>query len=117
MSHEVCFMPSGKRIAVRPGTTILEAARKAAVHISSRCDAKASCLMCKVTIAPEWAKAAGVPTEAEKRKLDSLLQEGQRLSCQARAWGPLVVTVPEDPLKAAVRRQLEKQQEDDDSLW
>jgi uncharacterized 2Fe-2S/4Fe-4S cluster protein (DUF4445 family) len=114
MNHEIMFLPAGKKTAVRTGTTVLEAAHKAGIYIPTRCAGKASCLMCKVTVNPADAGMA-LPTDAEERKLGPMLEKGIRLSCQARVTGKTKVTVPEDPLKAAVRRQLEQQAEDD--LW
>ncbi|WP_274651657.1 2Fe-2S iron-sulfur cluster-binding protein [Paenibacillus humicola] len=114
MNPHITFLPSGKRIAVRPGTTVLDAARRAGVPIRTRCDGKASCLMCKVT-APSRGGLSPL-SEQERRKLAGLDKQGTRLACQARIAGNAVVEVPEDPLKAAVRRQLERQAEDDD-LW
>ena len=45
-----------------------------------------------------------------------MIEDGTRLSCQAKVCGQLSVEVPEDPLKAAIRKQLERQQQDDDWL-
>ncbi|MBB3109273.1 uncharacterized 2Fe-2S/4Fe-4S cluster protein (DUF4445 family) [Paenibacillus phyllosphaerae] len=113
MSHEITFLPDGKRIAVRPGMTVLEASRKAGVAIRTRCDGKAGCLMCKVK-----SDGAGLspPNDQEKRKLAGLTADGTRLACQARITGTACVEVPEDPLRAFVRKQLERQAEDD-KLW
>jgi ferredoxin len=69
--------------------------------------------MCKVHIADDQAGRLRPPTPAETRKLGHLLSEGMRLSCQARTSGDVTVTVPEDPLKAAIRKKLAEQQEDD----
>ncbi len=69
--------------------------------------------MCKVNVSDEQAACLSSPTPAEIRKLGSLLSEGVRLSCQARTKGDVTVIVPEDPLKAAIRKKLAEQQEDD----
>ncbi|MCV9948002.1 2Fe-2S iron-sulfur cluster-binding protein [Paenibacillus sp. BT-177] len=116
MNVQITFQPSGRCVQVSRGTSLLQAARKAGVYIPTRCDGKAACLMCKVEIAPERAELAGRPNDAEQRKLGPLLNEGIRLSCQARAQGDMEVTIPEDRLKAAIRRQLERQGLDDE-LW
>lgn len=50
----------------------------------------------------------------ERLKLGSLAEEGIRLACQAKATGNVTVHIPEDPLKAAIRAQLAKQQEEED---
>jgi ferredoxin len=114
----VTFQPEGRKTVVQQGGTLLEAARKAGVILPTRCDGKAGCLMCKVTVPQEEAAALRPPGEAERRKLGSLLDSGVRLACQAAVWNDLNVVVPEDPLKAAVRRRLEAARRgEEDGLW
>lgn len=105
MDFEVTFLPEGKKIKVRRNTHVLEAARRAGVTISTRCGGRMGCLMCKVHIQDQ--NNCLPPKDAERRKLGTLVEEGTRLSCQTVITGDLIVTVPEDRLKAAVRRQLE----------
>ncbi|AIQ48186.1 ferredoxin [Paenibacillus sp. FSL R7-0273] len=114
----VTFQPGGRQAAVKQGTTILEAARKAGVVLPTRCGGKAACMMCKVTVGAEEAGAVRPPEDIERRKLGSLLEQGIRLACQTAVWADLSVTVPEDPLKAAVRRRLEAARRGGmDELW
>lgn len=109
---EVHFWPDDKKISVRPGTTLLDAGRKAKVHIRTRCGAKAACLMCKVKVSDSDGLA---PMNVNERlKLGSQADEGYRLACQARVIGTVHVTIPEDPLKAAIRAQLARQAEEND---
>ncbi|MNJ48250.1 hypothetical protein D3C77_434400 [compost metagenome] len=70
--------------------------------------------MCKVKVDEEHGKALTPPTASELRKLGPLLEQGVRLACQAKICGDTAVNVPEDPLKAAIRKQLEQRNED---LW
>ncbi|MEK5476717.1 2Fe-2S iron-sulfur cluster-binding protein [Paenibacillus sp. FSL R5-0407] len=112
---QITFLPQKKTLKVRPGSTVLRASREARVHIATRCGGNAGCLMCKVKVAPDQADALTPPTEAERRKLGPLLNQGIRLACQANIIGSAVVELPEDPLKAAIRKQLERQNDDD--LW
>lgn len=114
---KVTFLPDGRSVDVRPGITLLEASRRARVSIRTRCNGLASCLMCKVEVPPDQASALQEPSVAEQRKIGSLLPEGIRLSCQARVRADVTVTVPEDPLKAAIRKQLELQRKERDELW
>lgn len=107
MTAEITFLPDGKRVQVRPGTTLLDAAGRARVTIRVRCGGKAACLMCKV-IVPEQQGLAAMNLN-EQRKLGNLAEQGYRLACQAKVTGDTIVTLPEDPLKAAIRRQLELQ--------
>lgn len=111
----ITFLPDGQTASVRPGTTVLEASRRAKAPVRTRCGGVAGCLMCRVGVDPDQAGALQPPTEAEQRKLGPLLDEGVRLSCQARIRGDVAVRIPEDPLKAAIRRRLAEQAEDE--LW
>ncbi|RKP57068.1 ferredoxin [Cohnella endophytica] len=112
--HKVTFLPDGRSVSVRTGTTLLDASRRAGVSIRTRCGGVAGCLMCKVCVSDDQAASLHPPTTAESYKLGaSLLDEGTRLSCQSRIKGDVTVTVPEDPLKAAIRKKLAEQQEDD----
>ncbi|MBP1155252.1 MULTISPECIES: 2Fe-2S iron-sulfur cluster-binding protein [unclassified Paenibacillus] len=115
MTAEITFMPDDKSIQARPGTTVLDAARKARVHIRTRCSGKAACLMCKVRVTQGGDAGLTAMNVNERLKLGSLYDEGYRLACQAKlsGQGPVTVSVPEDPLKSAIRRQLEKQQEEE----
>ncbi len=109
----ITFLPDGKTIAARPGTTLLGAAREAGVAVRTRCGGVAGCLMCKVKV--QDPSAVSPRTDAERRKLGEDADE--RLACQTKALRDATVIVPEDPLKAAVRRQLERQKEEEDGLW
>ncbi|PZE21956.1 2Fe-2S iron-sulfur cluster-binding protein [Paenibacillus xerothermodurans] len=114
MKAQVTFLPHGKQIEVRPGTTILAASRKARVQIRTRCGGKAGCLMCKVIVDDSACTGLAPMNQNERLKLGELAEQGYRLACQAQITGDVHATVPEDPLKAAVRRQLERQREEDD---
>ncbi|MNI88362.1 Na(+)-translocating NADH-quinone reductase subunit F [compost metagenome] len=112
---QIRFEPLGKTVKVRRGTSVLRAAREGRVLLKTRCGGNAGCLMCKVEVDPEHASALTPPTDAERRKLGSLLEQGIRLACQAYICGQAEVKLPEDPLKAAIRKQLEQNNSDD--LW
>jgi uncharacterized 2Fe-2S/4Fe-4S cluster protein (DUF4445 family) len=115
MNGEVTFWPSGRTVKVKPGTTLLDAARRANVSIRTRCGGKAACFMCKVTVRPD---SELLPiADNERRKLSGLDGCHIRLACQARVAGKVDVEVPLDPLRAAVERQLARQAEQDDDLW
>ncbi|WP_144933326.1 2Fe-2S iron-sulfur cluster-binding protein [Paenibacillus sp. 32O-W] len=109
--NEVRFWPDERQINVRPGTTLLEAGRRAKAHIRTRCGGRAACLMCKVKV-PDQSGLTPANLN-EKQKLGSLIGDGFRLACQARVAGNVEVHIPEDPLKAAVRKLLAERQEED----
>jgi 2Fe-2S ferredoxin len=108
----VHFYPDQRKIQVRFGTTLLDASTKARVLVRTRCGGKAACLMCKVIIEDQTGLS---PMKLnEELKLGELSERGYRLACQACVTGEVHVTIPEDPLKAAIRALLAKQQEDDE---
>jgi len=114
MGIHVTFLPGGKTTEVRAGTTVLDASRKARVQIRTRCGGKAACLMCKVIVMDEHAPCLAPVNQNERLKLGVLLERGYRLACQAKVTGSVTVTIPEDPLKAAIRKQLEMRQEEEE---
>ncbi|MED4957921.1 MULTISPECIES: 2Fe-2S iron-sulfur cluster-binding protein [Paenibacillus] len=116
MEVQVMFWPQGKKVKVRQGTNVLRAAREARLHIATRCGGQAACLLCKVRVEKGGESALSPLSAAEARKLGALAEEGIRLACQAKVIGNAEIHLPEDPLKAAVRKKLLEQQEDD-RLW
>ncbi|MWC28455.1 2Fe-2S iron-sulfur cluster-binding protein [Paenibacillus sp. MMS18-CY102] len=112
---EVLLQPSGKKLKARRGTTLLDAVRRSGLHLPTRCGGKAACMMCKV----RDVSGAGLSmiSDQERRKLGGMDEQGYRLACQSKIIGPVVIELPEDPLRAAVRRQLERQREEEDRLW
>jgi ferredoxin, 2Fe-2S len=113
MNVQVTFLPDNKTVSVRQGTTLLAASRQAKVAIRTRCGGYAGCLMCKVVVVDGSGLSAA--EGKERIKLGGSIEEGYRLACQTKAIGSATVSIPEDPLKAAIRAQLAKQQEED--LW
>ena len=100
----IVFMPSGKRGRFPRGTAVLEAARGLGVDVDSVCGGRALCGRCQVEVAVgDFAKhginstednvtAAG---EAEHRFAERRgLEQGRRLSCQARIETDVVIDVP-----------------------
>lgn len=110
----VTFEPDGRKAKVRPGTTLLAASRQAGVSIRTRCNGVAGCLMCKVKVLEP--QGVSPVSDAERRKLGAEVEAGSRLACQTKVIQDVTIEVPEDPLKAAVRRQLERQKEEE-GLW
>ncbi|MGZ9586896.1 2Fe-2S iron-sulfur cluster-binding protein [Paenibacillus marinisediminis] len=112
----VRFLPGEQVVEAKAGRSLLDLAQQSRIPIRTRCLGKAGCLMCKVDVQGEGIMP---PSDAERRKLGITKSNGLRLACQAKinTSGPcdLIVTIPEDPLKAAVRKQLEQQE--DDRLW
>lgn len=109
---KIRFLPNSKESNTPSGKSVLEAAVRARIPLSHRCGGNGSCLTCKVIIKDQT--SVSPPNEKELRMLgDSLLLEGFRLGCQCIVHGDADVTVPENPLKAAIRAQLARQQDED----
>ena len=88
------FEPSRKSIAVPPGTSLLEAARRAELPVASACGADGACARCGLEIL-EGANA--LPPESERErdlKRRNRIDTHLRLSCYIDVAGDLTVTAP-----------------------
>jgi len=94
---EVTFSNPEKQVTVPAGTTLLDAARLADVHINASCNGKGACGKCKLILESGKLDAPSSPylTETEKEK-------GYVLACQSRVTGAVTVRIPEE----AAQRQL-----------
>ena len=85
---EVTFLPAGRSVAIEEGGTLLEAARLAGIPLASSCRGAGLCDACKVRV-KEGGDRLSAPTKREElARLDS----DERLACQARVLGAVVVT-------------------------
>lgn len=105
----VRFLPDGKEVRAKEGSTLLQTALRGRVSLRHRCGGKASCTTCKVMVHDP--RGLGKASEKEERMLGvGQLKQGYRLACQARVYGDVKVQVPEDPLKAVIRKKLLEQE-------
>ena len=74
----VVFQPLGKRVVVKEGSSILEAAQKAGVKIWSICGGKGVCGKCKVILKNGKLKT---PSNLKLLSQDEI-KLGYRLACQ-----------------------------------
>ncbi len=89
--YTVLFMPSGRRIEVKEGTTILDAARMADIEISAPCGGTGRCRKCTVIISSEEFLACQtpvheditvyIPEEATLRVLEETVDSDTPLEC------------------------------------
>ena len=101
---QVDFEPIGKRIAVAPGVTVLEAARQAGLPLASACGGVGRCGQCRVSI---LSGSVSAPTAEEGIALtEADMQNGARLACQTRVQSFLKVHVPSSSLITTQRLQL-----------
>jgi uncharacterized 2Fe-2S/4Fe-4S cluster protein (DUF4445 family) len=88
---KVTFLPEGKESQVDSGTTLMEAAEKAAIHINSLCGGEGVCGKCRVQV-------IGGNMRADKNSLSFLskeeVKEGYVLACQAKIIEDVEIVVP-----------------------
>jgi uncharacterized 2Fe-2S/4Fe-4S cluster protein (DUF4445 family) len=88
---QVTLQPSGKRVYVLEGTTILEAAARAGILIDTPCGGAGTCGKCRVQVS----QGAEKPNDSEQRIFSRReLEQGWRLACQSRIRQQAVVSVP-----------------------
>jgi uncharacterized 2Fe-2S/4Fe-4S cluster protein (DUF4445 family) len=103
----VAFSPSGKRGRFAEGTSVLEAARRLGVDLDSVCGGRGICGRCRVAIvegvdqkrdiASALDHVTGLDAVEERyQRLRRAFARGERLGCQARLRGDLLVDVPEE---------------------
>ena len=115
----VVFTPSGRRGRFADGTPLLKAARSLGVDIDSVCGGRGICGRCQVRPGlGEFAKH-GIVSRAENISAANDVEArygrkrgiatGQRLSCQSRILGDLVIDVPPESQvhKQVVRKRAE----------
>ena len=104
-SHQLIFMPSGRRGQIEEGTSILEAARELGVAIESICGGHMACNKCRIQIEDGTFSKHGIvssnehassPSEQETQLLKKLRSPDHRLSCVACVEGDMLVFVPEE---------------------
>jgi len=85
----VLFEPSGLKTEVPRGATLLDAARRAGVYLTSICGGDGYCGKCKVVV-----NEGDVDTPPTTLLSQKETREGIVLACQAKVRSDLVVTVP-----------------------
>jgi uncharacterized 2Fe-2S/4Fe-4S cluster protein (DUF4445 family) len=98
VSLQVTFQPSGKRLLVEPGHTVLEAAHAAGIQLRAECGGKGLCGKCKVQLSGY----EGYTEEEMEFFSQNELRRGFRLACQAIVEKNLTVYIPDESL---ARRQ------------
>ena len=89
---EVTYLPFDRTTRVPPGTTVFSAAHWIGLPIDSTCGGRGTCGKCKVQVLEGGAEI----TTADRKQLRAAeLEEGWRLSCQAKVYEDTTVTVPE----------------------
>jgi uncharacterized 2Fe-2S/4Fe-4S cluster protein (DUF4445 family) len=93
--YEVIFLPHGRRDFFPPGTTLMQAAEKLGVDISSICGGKGTCGKCKVRVDKGIESLGPLKPGELKHLTKDLIDQGYRLACLVKVASPLTIYVPE----------------------
>jgi len=103
----VVFQPEGKRTQIKPGTTVLEAAKLAGADLNSICGGEGTCGKCKVIVKKGGTRAKLV-TEVEKSLLSPVeISSGYRLACFVTIEEDAIIRIPEESRTGKQRLQVE----------
>ncbi|MEW6489055.1 MAG: ASKHA domain-containing protein [Thermodesulfobacteriota bacterium] len=86
--------PSGPRIPLAPGESVLAALRRAGIELESPCGGEGVCGKCRVRVE----EPQGVPETPHRRLLAGEVREGWRLACLLVPEGDLAIHLPADAL-------------------
>jgi len=101
----VTFQPIGRRIVVKAGTTLLEAARSAGLLLSANCGGVGLCGRCRVQVVSGQMYPC---SENEYAYMDCIDHgTGVRLACEARVASSVVIEVPPRSFSSGQRVQTE----------
>jgi uncharacterized 2Fe-2S/4Fe-4S cluster protein (DUF4445 family) len=103
--HRVDFQPSGNRIEIPPGTTLLAAAQRVGIDIQATCGGIGICGSCRVRLVSGMVSEPDFVEQAELGP--DGIAAGYRLACQTRLRSDVRLEVPADSLTASQRLQLE----------
>jgi uncharacterized 2Fe-2S/4Fe-4S cluster protein (DUF4445 family) len=102
---EIQFQPLGQRVAVPPGTTLLDAARLGGIDLATACGGEGSCGQCQVVIL-EGEVSSPTPDE-EFMIAGQDRQQGYRLACCTQVFSSARIHLPKDSLITGQRLQVE----------
>jgi 2Fe-2S ferredoxin len=99
---KITFLPDGNQIDVPPGTSILQAAKKAGAQVGYACGGVCACSTCHVYV-KEGADSLSEQQENEEDILDKAfdVRASSRLSCQSKvAEADVVVEITRESRQA-----------------
>lgn len=88
----VTFQPSGRKVRVLPGETLLQAARLAGLPMAQSCGAAAVCSWCRIRIVAGAESLSTILCAEERVRTRASYTVDERAACQAEVLGDVVVT-------------------------
>ena len=104
-SYIVDLQPTGRRVPVPAGLTLLEAAQKAGIDLVASCGGSGFCGTCQVKIISGSTSPIS-PTELDVLD-DSQVRQGMRLACQTEVLGDVRIFIPPESFGGAQQLQVE----------
>ncbi len=104
---EVTFQPEGKRVRVKLGETLLEAAKHVGADLTSICGGERTCGKCRVIVERERENAGSIMDVERKFLSSEEIAAGYRLACCTQLRGNLTVRIPEESRTGRQRLQVE----------
>lgn len=108
LKYYIDMQPIGRRIEVKPGTSILKAAQAAGVGLVSLCGGEGWCQSCLVRIADGDVSNMSATELAYLSDIE--IKEGYRLACQTYPESDLRIDIPPESLSTPQRLQVEGQE-------
>jgi uncharacterized 2Fe-2S/4Fe-4S cluster protein (DUF4445 family) len=97
--------PIGRRIEIKPGQTLLDAAQQGGVDLTALCGGDGWCHGCKVRVVD--GKLSAVTINEEAALTPEQLKAGYRLACQAEPLSHVKIDIPPESLATQQRLQVE----------
>ena len=94
----VTFQPENKTVVVAPGSTLLEAAQQADVHINASCNGKGACGKCKLILESGTVEPDPTPLLTDKEKRNNYL-----LACRTKVQGDIAVSIPPEAIERKLK--------------
>jgi uncharacterized 2Fe-2S/4Fe-4S cluster protein (DUF4445 family) len=94
----VGFEPEGRTVEVPVGSSLLEAAQAADVHLNASCNGKGLCGKCKLVVV-----SGAIEAEPSALLRDTETRKGYVLACRSRVQGDALVRIPPEVLERTLK--------------
>ena len=116
-SIKITFKPGNRLVYVLPGTSILEAAGRVGIVITSPCGGQGTCGKCRVQVI----EGNIPPTSIEKKLLSKEdISSGVRLACQSKITSACIIYIPSTSRESAqqiLTKGIQGKKEIKPSVW
>ena len=96
--YKIIFKPENKEIEAPEGSTLLDAAREADIHINASCNGKGSCGKCKLIIDSGNIKSEPTSLLSTREK-----EKNYVLACQTEIFGDVMVRIPDETIERKLK--------------